>query len=264
MAKRLKFPVRSLGSDVPEPEIGELAKWAGGRKGKPGDLLTYQLDSAFRSQLDAGVDYPCAGGPFYAKRWLRAIGGLDEKAVTGEMFAHPDLVLEDAIEIAKTRKGAFFAVPSPASLGLEDRYFGDRDEFRTVLYEVYRTLMREMRDCTIAGHVLIADTIEEEDMAALAGKKAFFFLRDPSRTDLELLLEYQRDIAIPPARIPDIEGLLDEFQVGRILLLDPDEAAFRELLAVRDPDTILTAGFCTESFDTYWQDLVAGSNVIIG
>lgn len=263
MAKQRKIPVRSLGSDVPEPDVGKLAKWAGGRKGKPGDLLTYQLDYAFRDQLDALVDFPCAGGPFYAERWLKSIGGLDEKTVRNEMYAHPDLVLEDAIEIAKTKKGSFFAIPSPSSLGIEDRYFGDKDEFRTVLYEVYRTLMREMRDCTIAGHVLIVDTVEEEDMAALAGKKAFFFIPNPSRTDLELLLEYQRDIAIPKSRIPDIEGLLDQFPIGRILLLDPDEDAFRELLAVRDPDTILTAGFCTESFDTYWQDLVAGSNVTL-
>lgn len=262
MAKRITFPVRALGSDVSEPEMENLAKWVGGRKGKPGDLLTYQLDTAFRAQLDAGVDYPCAGGPFYAKRWLDSMGGLDDKTVTGELYALPDRVLEDAIEIAKAKRGAFFAVPSPASLGLKDRYFGDNDEFHTVLYEVYRTLMREMRDGTIAGHVLLVDTFEEEDMAALAGKKAFFFLREPSRANLEILLEYQRDIAIPKNRIPDIEGLLDEFQIGRILLLDPDEPAFRELLAVRDPDMIMTAGFCTGSFETYWKDLVAGSGVV--
>ncbi|MEN6610987.1 MAG: hypothetical protein ABFC24_09090 [Methanoregulaceae archaeon] len=264
MAKRLKFPVRALGSSAPEPDLAALAAWAGTRTGKAGDLTTYQIETTLVPQVKAGVDLPCAGGPFYAGRWLKSIGGLDEKTVRSEMFAHPDLVLEDAIEIAKTRKGSFFAIPSPSSLGIEDRYFGNRDELRTVLYEVYRTLMREMRDCTIAGHVLIVDTLEEEDMAALAGKKAFFFLPDPSRTDLELLLEYQRDIAIPKDRIPDIEGLLDQFQIGRVLLLDPDEKAFKDILAVRDPDMIMTAGFCTESFDTYWQDLVAGSNVTLG
>ena len=42
---------------------------------------------------------------------------------------------------------------------------------------MYRALMRAMRDTGIPGHVLIGDTMKDEELAALANQKVFFFCR---------------------------------------------------------------------------------------
>jgi hypothetical protein len=260
MAKRVKIPVRALGSNAGIPEVPALAEWVAGRTGKPGDLITYQLEVAFLPQIGSAVDLACAGGPFYEERWRAAIGGLEDRAAIGEMSARTEAITDDALDIAGLRKGSWFAVPAPHALGLTDRYFNDKDEFRSALHDVYRTLMREMRDCAAGGHVLLADSLEEDDLSALARKKAFFFIRDPNPRDLALLLEYQQDIAVPVSRVADVLGLAEEYEIGKIILIDPDEGVFRDVLAQRDPDTIEVGGFCETACDRYWRDLVAASS----
>ncbi len=43
MAKIRRVPVRSFGSETPEPTVPELAGWVKGRRGLAGDLTTYLL-----------------------------------------------------------------------------------------------------------------------------------------------------------------------------------------------------------------------------
>jgi hypothetical protein len=263
MAKRRKIPVRSLGSESEIPALPDLADWAGNRAGKTGDLMTYRLESALLAQTEAGVQIPCAGGPFYESRVLESFEGIQDRVAVGELGVRMDDITDDARQIGTIWKSAWWAFPSPGSFGLRDRYFDDDGEFRAGVYGMYRHIMREMRDWAVAGHILIADHADEQELESLAGQKVFFFIRDPSKDDLALLLEYQRDIAVFKDRIGDVLSFEEEFEIRTLIIIDPDETVFHEVLLSRDPDTIATAGFCTERCDRYWNSLVESSFVML-
>jgi hypothetical protein len=261
MAKRLKISVRAFGSEAPEPELSAVADWIAGRRGRPGDLITCQLESALLPQIGAAVDLPCAGGPFYDKRWLGAMACAEDRVLTGEPFAQCTGVVEDAIDVAAIRKDVWFAVPAPHRLGLTDQYFGDQDEFQSAVHELYRTMMQAMRDCNIGGHVLLCERAVAEELEALARPKTFFFLRYPALEDLALILEHQRQVVISSDRISGLWALMEDYDIGKLILLDPDEEAYREALAHFDPEDIFTGGFCERGCGRYWKDLVTASTV---
>ena len=119
-----------------------------------------------------------------------------------------------------------------------------------------------MRDSGIAGHVLHCDRIVEHELETLAGKKAFFFSCDHDEEGLATLLEYQRVLAVTKKDIPLVEGLIEEYEINRIILLDPDARALMALLQIRDPDQVSMGGYCTSTCDRYWRDLVDASTIV--
>ena len=62
-------------------------------------------------------------------------------------------------------------------LAIADCYYDDEYEWSDAVNGTYRALMRAMRDTGISGHVLIGDTVKDEELAGLAGQKVFFFYR---------------------------------------------------------------------------------------
>ncbi|MDD1669974.1 MAG: hypothetical protein LUQ67_01455, partial [Methanomicrobiales archaeon] len=107
MAGGRRVPVRSFGSEVPEPSVKDLAGWIGTRRGTGGDLTSYLLEKSLEPQ--EGVDLPCAGGRIYRGRMIEAIGGLEGEVLVREPSVDTACAEEDARWGALRRKGLWFS-----------------------------------------------------------------------------------------------------------------------------------------------------------
>ncbi len=254
MARRITIPVRSFGSEVGVPGVPELAGWLRRKRGEEVDLTTYRLDRSIEAQ--EGVAIPAAGGVFYGERWREAFLGMEDGVLVGEPGIEPSAVIADALYIHTMRKDAWFSLPAPHMLRVSDDYIGDVEEFSETVTAAYARLAREMRDAGVRGHVLIADRADEIELERLAGGKIIFFPRNPETFDLELLLEYQRDLILPAAEVGRAPDLMDQFGVRRLILLDAGAADLAVTRDFADPDMIETGGYCEEGCPGYWGDLV--------
>lgn len=262
MGKRLSFPTRSFGSDAVLPDPSLLAAWVAERRGREGDLTSFLIEQGVHPQIDAGITITCAGGSFYTDRWRQAIEGVENGVVTGELGGRMDEIIRDAEDLARIRHDLSLAVPAPHVLGLQDRYYHDSDEAGEALFSVYQTLLRWQRDAGLNSHVLICETIRREELEALARQKVFFFSPALNRKSLSLLLEFQQIIAVTPSLLPLVSDLMGEYEVHRIVLLDPGEQDLRQALQIRDPDQILCGGYCTKACENYWNNLVKNAEIL--
>jgi hypothetical protein len=251
-AKRV--PVRSCGSEVPEPEARDLAGWIDRRKGIGGDLTSYLLEESLDPQ--GGVDVPCAGGRIYRARVLESIAGLEGDALAREPSAETALVEEDARWGASRRKGLLFSLPAPHLLGIRDKYYHDREEFCEGLSGCYRQILRAMRDAGAGGHVLLGEAVFEEELEHLAGPRTIFFFPALSAEDLPRLLEYQDAVAVPRDLLVGALMLLDEFEVRHLTVMDGKGEDLLAVLEHLDPDQVSLGGYCTEDCGKYWNELV--------
>ena len=121
-------------------------------------------------------------------------------------------------------------------LAIADSYYDDEYEWSDAINGMYRALMRAMRDTGIPGHVLIGDTMKDEELAALANQKVFFFLPDPDRESLASLLEHQRQVAVGKDQLKILFDLTGEYDLGKIFIVDPDREAIERV----SPISILT------------------------
>ena len=256
MAKRLKLGTRALGAEPGRPDIHALAAWIADHRGTPADLITYQLDRSLSPQISAGIMSPCAGGRFYRDRILACIAGVDNRKATAEISLNPQEIIQDAARIASQKKGAWCALPAPHLLGITDNFYDDEEEWNDALANIFRSLMRWMRDTGINGHVLICDTIQDPEIASLVRQNVFFFQPEPGRDDLACLMEHQRQIAIGRDKLDILLDLTGEYDVRKIILVDPDPPSISRALACLDPDQIVAGGYCTGLCEDYWTDLV--------
>jgi hypothetical protein len=255
MAKRRNLNTRAFGAEPGRPDVSALAGWVAERRGCAGDLISYQLETMLAPQKDAGITLPCAGGKFCRDRLLESFIGIEDGILTGETGIRPDTLNADAVELTSLIRGAWCAFPAPHLLNISDGYFGDADEACDALMELYRQAMRTMRDAGIGGNVLICDRADETELMALARQKVFFFHPAPRRTDLEAMLEYQRQIAAGPDQLEVLFALSEEYDLRRLILLDPDDESITLALSHLDPDQVTIGGYCSNSCDTYWKDL---------
>lgn len=256
--KSRPLPTRALGAEPGVPDVAALAGWVAERRecGEAGDLTTYFLGQALAPQADAGISIPCTGGKFYGNRLLSSFAGIEEGIITGETGISVDDLVADATEIAIQKKGVWCAAPAPHLLNLADTYYGDEEEASTAVSDMYRSAMRAMRDAGTGGHILICDRADERELLALSRQKVFFFLPKPGPGDLELLLEHQNRIAVNRINLPDVLNLSNEFDLRQIIIVDADAPSIALSLSNLDPDQILAGGYCTESCETYWKDLI--------
>ena len=145
---------------------------------------------------DRGNRVSLCRGKFYADRIRQCITGIRNNRAVGELHIDTPAIIEDAAGIVVQRKGAWCAIPAPHVLGIEDAYYGDEEEWSAAICDAYRTIMRTMRDTGVAGHVLIADRMDDAELASLAGQKIFFFAPAPDRENLAILMEYQQQVAV--------------------------------------------------------------------
>jgi hypothetical protein len=262
MGKRLSFPTRSFGSDAGLPDAASLSGWVSARRGREGDLTSFLLEQELSVQQTAGVNLPCAGGKFYFERWQDALTGIDGSRVTGELGYDPALIVRDAEEVSAMVRGVWMTIPAPHLLTLKDHYYADADEYSLAIHTMYQHMMRSGRDAHLAGHVLFCEQILQEELEALAGKKTLFFSPDMNRKSLSRCLEYQQIVAVRAGMLPVLQELMDEYEVFRIILLDPDEDDLRQALTMRDPDQITCGGYCPGECREYWKDLVKKSSIL--
>jgi hypothetical protein len=262
MGKRLSFPTKSFGSDPLHPDPLMVSGWISKRRGREGDLTSFLLEQGINHQIKAGISMPCAGGMLYRNRWKEAFTGLTGQVITGELGASDQGIIRDAEDLVVISKSLWIAVPAPHQLGFDDRYYGDREEADHALYSEYKSLMREQRDAGLGGHVLLCDTIHREELESLNGKRAFFFSPNPNRKSLGVLLEYQQEVAIKPEHLSLLSDLIGEYEIHRIILLEPEEQDLRQAFLIKDPDQILCGGYCHISCEDYWKNLVEKSSIL--
>ena len=253
--------LRSLafGSEPEKPDVPLLAAWVAERRGTQGDLTSFLLAQALLPELEAGVTLPSAGGKFYRDRLTGCFLGLDQQTAVSEIGITADPVIADAIELSAISRGVIIAMPAPHLLGFTDNYYHDKDEWAGALTGAYRSLMRSMRDAGCGGHVLVCDRILEDETAALAKKKVFFFHPAPEKEDLEVLLERQSTVAVQKQDIGMALDLADEYNLLGIAIIDPDEASIRAALARLDPENVSAGGYCSGECPSYWKSLVASA-----
>jgi hypothetical protein len=253
MSKKIRIPVRALGSEVPDPGIPELSTWVAAHYGMEADLITYKLEESLNGQ--ESVDIPAAGGRFYLPRIVTSLQGIDDGVLRREpAMDHRDITL-DANRILSVRKGAWCALPAPHLWGITDEYFQDREEFVVALCQCAQQLMRTMRDRGIRGHILLCDRYYEEEMEELAGPRVLCYAERPAENELALLLEHQRRIAVPSDWVSRALQFRDEFEIDRLTVVDPTRQALREVQSHFDPDSIEAGGYCKGGCPAYWNGI---------
>ena len=263
MAKRLKLATRALGAEPGKPDVPALAAWISDHRGTPADIITYQLDQSLSPQLTAGIMSPCAGGRFYRERIMACLTGVNDGKATAEISLDPHEIQQDAARIVSQKKGVWSALPAPHLLGITDAFYDDEEEWNDALAGIYRTLMRSMRDTGISGHVLICDTVQEPEIASLERQNVFFFQPEPGRDDLVCLMEHQRQIAVGRDKLDTLLDLTGEYDVRKIILVDPDPASISRALSCLDPDQVVAGGYCTDSCEDYWKNLVQSATYMV-
>ncbi|MCK9579409.1 MAG: hypothetical protein M0Q92_03040 [Methanoregula sp.] len=259
MAKRFRLSTRGFGGEPGIPDLTVLAAWITDHKGRTADIVTYRLDRSLAPQIEAGIMAPCAGGRFYEERILSAICGVDDRIATGELHAETHDIIEDAAGIVVQKRGAWCAIPAPHALGIRDNYYDDEAEWNDAINGVYRTILREMRDIGVDGHVMICDRIDDAELIALAHPKVFFFEPAPDRERLALLLERQPQVAVPKNQLRTLMSLTDEYTIRKLFIIDPDPQAIALARTHLDPDQIVAGGYNTGDGETYWKDIVAAA-----
>jgi hypothetical protein len=238
------------------PDVAALAAWIADHRGTAADLITYLLDRSLGHQVTAGILAPCAGGRFYKNRVIRSLLGVEGGKATGEIGLDSFAFCEDAAGIIVQKKDAWCALPAPHVLGITDTYYDDEYEWNDAVTGAYRTLMRSMRDVGIRGHVLICDTITEPEITALARQNVFFFQPEADRQSLVILLEHQRQIAIGRDHLDTLLAFSGEYDLRKIIIVDPDPGSITRALSCLDPDQVIAGGYCTARCEDYWKNLV--------
>ncbi|MPL79472.1 hypothetical protein SDC9_25351 [bioreactor metagenome] len=247
------FPVRSLGSALPAaPDASVLSSWIMSRYGRETDLITWHIETTLKDQLPA-VEYPAAGGGFYADRLLDAFTNVRDGAIFREFDVDPAAIHADIELVNGLRKHCWWSLPAPSGLDVRDEYFGDTEECAASLSEAFGSVCRLMRDAGIAGHILTTDAPNEEELADLSGKKFLWAVPDPY---LEMVLEYQRDVVVSREKTAQLSDLLDSYDIRRVYVCDPDADSLTTVLGSFDPEYIFVCGVGPkEERRSYWEHL---------
>jgi hypothetical protein len=256
MIKRHKLTTRAFGAEPGVPDVAVLAEWIAEHRGTTADITTYRLFQSFAPQLLAGIGHPCAGGRFCSSRIESSLLGVVNGRATDEIAIDTSALIEDAAGIVVQKRNSWCALPAPHVLGLIDGYYCDDEEWSDALCDIYRTLMRAMRDIGIAGHVLICDTVNEMEITALAAQKVFFFQPCADRKSLECLMEHQKQVAVGSQQLKTVFDLTNEYDLRKIIIVDADAEAVSLALSHLDPDQVSVGGYCLEKSEEYWKNLV--------
>jgi hypothetical protein len=256
MVKRRNLSTRAFGAEPGIPDVAVLAAWIADHRGTPADIITYLLDQSLAPQLAAGIISPCAGGRFYKNRIMECLAGVKEGKATGEIHLNPHAIIEDAAGIVLQKKGTSCAMPAPHLLGITDSYYHDEQEWNDAITGVYRDLMRSMRDTGIKGHVMICREIHEPEIESLVRPNIFVFQPEPDRESLACLMEHQHQIAVGRDYVDTVLALSSEYDLRKIIIVDPDKESIEHALECLDPDQISAGGYYTDTSTDYWKNLV--------
>lgn len=263
MTRQITLPTRSLGAEPAIPDKDRIIRWINGRRGLPGDLMTFLLTESLPPQKKAGITLPCTGGPFYAARVREALLGPGETVLKREPETDSSILAADLAEVHPICRGVWFSFPAPGDLGIADGYFKDQDEFQVALRRHVKRCIRSLRDGGAGGVVLLAKTMEEEEITALTGRDVIFWITSPDEETFSLLLEVQKGVVTRREWFPVLLPLLEDYPNTTVRLLDPDRSSLSEIFEFRDPGQVESCGFCSGGAGRYWEDLAAGSTFTI-
>ena len=194
-----------------------------------------------------------------ADRVLGCLIGITGTRATDELGVRANALVEDGYAIAAEKRGLWCALPAPHLLGIHDVYYHDEAEWSGAINKVYKTLLQEMRDAGVAGHILIAGSGREEEVAALARQNVIFFVPHPDRPGLETLLEHQHVIAVENDHLGPVFGLVEEYDIRKIIIIDADREGIATALSHLDPDQVVAGGYCTVNDNDYWKRVIESS-----
>ncbi len=261
MKKRQIFPLWSFGAEVSDPELKDLSDWVRGRRIFPCDLVTYKVEHSLGKQAE--VDMPCYGGLDYRMRIVSSLEDVRGGFLRGEPALDFGMLLQDAKSAVKVNKQVRVCLPSPLSLGIEDGYYGDSDDFTGALSLLYRKIMRELRDVGIRECVIIGERFSSIELEELVSGKTFFFSPTSTSTALCAILEVQDAVAVPALRLVHLLELLNEYDVSTAALIDAGPRDFEIALHAFDPEHLLAGGYATGTNQDYWTDLKKRAYVAI-
>ncbi len=261
MKKRQIFPLWSFGAEVSDPELGDLSDWVRGRRIFPCDLVTYKVEHSLGKQAE--VEMPCYGGLDYRMRIVLSLEEVRGGFLRGEPALDYEMLLHDAKSALKMNKRVRVCLPSPLSLGIEDGYFGDSDDFTSALSHLYRKMMRELRDAGIRECVIIGERFSSIELEELVSGKAFFFSPTSNSAALCAILEVQDEVAVPSLRLVHLLDILNEYDVSTVALIDAGPRDFERALRAFDPEDLMAGGYDTGNRQDYWTDLKKRAHVDI-
>lgn len=251
MKKKIEFPLRAFGAEQKDPEPGELIAWIKEQQKGECDLINYKLERSLKEE--EMVDIPSVGGYYYGERLRESIEGIEDSFLTKEPGSIPSWVIQDATRIARIRKRVWCAIPAPNALGIEDQYFHDQEEYYGSICDIYRTLMREMRDAGVQGHILLGDRFHEIEREELSGGKRFLFCPEWDTRVMAGILEVQDTIAVSAEHLIHTVALAEEYDVKTLVLMDATPDDFALALEHFDRDQLMAGGYCQDECAAYWK-----------
>ena len=256
MVKKIRFPTISIGSEPDQPDLGELAGFVRSHRGSEGDLITFYLVRSLSAQTGSGISSPCGGGLFYMPR------------LEASILCTPDGFHHDSSEIAADAEIMFLtAGPVKAALPAPHLVPGSPDpddEERYADYcDEYACLLRDMRDTGITGHFLHAQRVFPIEIERLASRKNSFIIPDGGEEVQRELLEFQHTITLTNSRLPLLDGIIDQYDVRGVTIINPDRDGFRIAMQYFDIDQISAGGYGTGQESDYWKKCAETSTITI-
>ncbi len=246
MKKKIRFPTISLGSEPDQPDIEELTEFIRSHKSYEGDLITFKHLRSLKAQQDASITSPCTGGLFCLPRIQEAFPFPSEKL-------NPDAsnLIADATMITQLAGSIYAALPAPHQVvgpsGTAD------DEIFADYCDQYASLLRDMRDVHIRGHILHAKEIQLIELELLTSKKTRFVIPEGDLTIQEELLEHQKELIISNKQVSLIAELIDQYEIRSLIIIEPDKDGFHLALETMDRDQISAGGYGNGNEQVYWR-----------
>ncbi|WP_165077144.1 hypothetical protein [Methanogenium sp. MK-MG] len=261
MNKIRHLPVRSFGGEEPDPDISHLAAWTGRQKGVVCDLLSFKVERSLQDQ--AGLDRPAYGGMYYADRLRDSIGGIRSGFLREEPWIRPESLCDDASRAVAFSRKVWAVLPSPLQLKIEDGIYHDREEYESSLCNIYRLLMREMRDAGVYGTIIVGEQFSSLERELLPGRRVLLHSLSGNSRAIAGILEVQNSLSLPAHRLSVIPDLLDEYEIKSLTVIDGTEKDFSGLLSYVDPEDLTAGGYSSGGGREYWEGVSAHAFVSV-
>lgn len=255
MGRKIQVKTISLGSEPDAPDVDELAAFIADHRGYEADLISAQLFSSVTAQIIAGIDTPAAGGLFCHDRIEQAVVWDNEYGATVD----PSILLQDMPFISRRGVRLLSVHESPSLIGTGPS--PDDEEGFEEFCKAYSGLLRVLRDGGIVGHVLHTRAPSSIELELFSGPKTTLYVHDAELVDLEELLEVTGTLVIPADSTSMAASLTEQFQIRRLILVEPDADSLSDALSILDQDHIRVGGYATGPEEEYWKK-IAESAVI--
>lgn len=256
MGKKIRLNTISLGSEPDQPDISVVAEFISTFLGFEADIVTCMLASSLKAQKEAGIVSPCAGGLFTSSRFDTAITCSKD-----ECYSDPAAFVSDAEIMVQILKRVKSALPAPDMIQSAPDS-SDEDQYADFC-DLYLSILRSMRDVNISGHILHTRDPSPIFLELLGSAKTLFVNPEGNQKSQELLLEYQETLVLHTDRIRMLSDLIDQYDVRRIIIQDPDTEGIKEALRHMDPEKVSVCGYGSGSEGEYWKKVFDSAEVLI-